>query len=216
MRLGDSDKNSSAGFDFTGSMNLLVKDIVKTHPAFTHIIPGNILIVISLSNGSRNGVVAKLRPMRFEGGSKTRLIRGIEYSAPEVNINGNNILYIVYFHLPRFMNHGKYQNKLSTVLHELYHISPLFNGDIRRFPGKNYAHGNSRKNYDELIKVLADEYLSSTNHADLSVFLKYKYSELKRKYGAIYGDMIRIPRSKLVKKFRCKAFNPERCITSSE
>ncbi|MCZ7396829.1 MAG: hypothetical protein ABOK23_10335 [Candidatus Methanoperedens sp.] len=216
MRLGDSDKNSSAGFDFTGSMNLLVKDIVKTHPAFTHIIPDNTLIVISLSNGSRNGVVAKLRPMRFAGGSKTKLIRGIEYSAPEVNINGNNILYIVYFHLPRFMNHGKYQTKLSTVLHELYHISPLFNGDIRRFPGKNYAHGNSRKNYDELIKVYADEYISSTNRADLSAFLKYKYSELRRKYGAIYGDMIRIPRSKLVKKFRCKAFNPKRCITSSE
>ncbi len=202
MQLGDSEKNSSAGFDFTGSMNLLVKDIVKTHPAFTHIIPGNILIAISLSNGSRNGVVAKLRPMRFEGGSKTRLIRGIEYSAPEVNINGNKILYIVYFHLPRFMNHGEYKNKLSTVLHELYHISPLFNGDIRRFPGKNYAHGNSRMEYDELIKVYTDEYIRGTTNPELSVFLRYKYSELRRKYGTIYGDMIRIPRSKLVRMFR--------------
>jgi hypothetical protein len=216
MQLADSDKNSSTGFDFTGSMSQLVKDIVKTHPAFTHIVPDNILIAISLSNGSRNGVVAKLRPMRFEGGSKTRLIRGIEYSAPEVNINGSNILYIVYFHLPRFLNHGKYQTKLSTVLHELYHISPLFNGDIRRFPGKNYAHGNSRKHYDDLIEVLADEYMNETAHPELSAFLKDRYSELKRNYGAIYGDKIRIPRSKLVKKFRCKAFNPLRCITSSE
>ncbi len=208
MQPVDSDKNSPAVFDFTGSMNLLVKDIVKTHPAFNHIIFDNILVAISPSNGSRNGVVAKLRPMRFEGGSKTRLIRGIEYSAPEVNINGNNILYIVYFHLPRFMNHGKYQSKLSTVLHELYHISPLFDGDIRRFPGKNFAHGNSRKKYDELIEVFADEYKRETIHPELSDFLKYRYSELKRKHGAIYGDMIRIPRSN-----PCKAFNPKRCIT---
>lgn len=207
MQPVDSDKNSPAGFDFTGSMNLLVKDIVKTHPAFSHVIFDNILVAISPSNGSRNGVVAKLRPMRFEGGSKAWLIRGIEYSAPEVNINGNNILYIVYFHLPRFMNHGKHQNKLSTVLHELYHISPLFDGDIRRFPGKNFAHGNSRKKYDELIEVFADEYKRETIHPELSDFLKYRYSELKRKYGAIYGDMIRIPRS------NCKAFNPKRCIT---
>ncbi len=152
--------------------------------------------------------MAKLRPMRFEGGSKTRSIRGIEYSAPEVNINGNNILYIVYFHLPRFMNHGKHQNKLSTVLHELYHISPLFNGDIRRFPGKNFAHGNSRKKYDKLIEAFTDEYQKETVHPELSDFLKYRYSELKRKYGAVCGDMIRIPRSN-----PCKAFNPKRCIT---
>lgn len=176
-------------------MTLLVEDVVKTHPAFSHIVLKNILVAISPSNGSRNGVVAKLRPMRFEGGSKTRLVRGMEYTAPEVNINGNNILYIVYFHLPRFLNHGNHKNKLSTVLHELYHISPMFNGDIRRFPGKNYAHGNSRKGYDELINTYTEEYIKTGTHPGVGAFLKYRYSELKRKCGAIYGDMIRIPRS---------------------
>lgn len=191
-------------------MTQLVRDVVKNHPAFSHIVPHNIIVAVSPSNGSRSGVVAKLRPMRFEGGSKTRMHRGIEYTAPEVNINGNNILYIMYFHLPRFLNHGNYKNKLSTVLHELYHISPLFNGDIRRFPGKNYAHGNSRKSYDGLINTYTEEYIKSSTHPELGAFLKYRYSELRRKYGAIYGDMVRIPRSNL----RCKAFNPKRCITS--
>lgn len=187
--------SSQTGFDFTGNMTLLVDDIVKTHPAFGHIKPENILVAISPSNGSRNGVVAKLRPMRFEGGLKTRVHRGFEYSAPEVNINGNRILYVVYFHLPRFLNHGEYKNKIATVLHELYHISPLFNGDIRRFSGKNYAHGNSRTEYDGLIEVFTDEYINSTQHPELGQFLKYRYSELKRKHGAIFGDMIRIKRS---------------------
>jgi predicted metallopeptidase len=193
MQPGDSGNNLN-GFDFTGNMTLLVEDVVKTHPAFSHIITNNVLVAISNANGSKNGVVAKLRPMRFEGGSKTKMLHGMEYLAPEVNINGNNILYIIYFHLPRFLNHGNYKNKLSTVLHELYHISPLFNGDIRRFSGKNYAHGNSRKDYDEQINVYTDEYISSTHHPELSEFLKYKYAELKHRCGAIYGDMIRIPR----------------------
>jgi hypothetical protein len=195
----NSDKNSAAGFDFTGNMTRLVDDIVKTHPFFKHIRINEILVAISPSNGNRNGVVAKLRPMLFEGGSRTKLVRGIEYEAPEVIINNKKILYIVYFHLPRFLNHGNHKTKLSTVLHELHHISPLFNGDIRRYSGKNYAHGNSRKDFDDLISIYTDEYIQSTSNPELSSFLKYKYSELKRKYGAICGDMIRISRSRQIK-----------------
>ncbi len=198
MLPGNQDKNSLAGFDFTGNMTRLVEDIVKIHPSFSHVRLQNILITISPSNGSSHGVVAKLRPMRFEGGSRTRALHGTEYITPEITINGNTILYVLYFHLPRFLNHGKPDNKLATVLHELYHISPLFNGDIRRFEGKNYAHGNSRKIYDELINIYTDEYISSSTRPELRTFLKYKYSELRRKYGAIYGDMIRISRSKPV------------------
>ncbi|VVB97440.1 Uncharacterised protein [uncultured archaeon] len=196
MQPANSGKNSLSGFDFTANMKRLVEDIVKTHPDFSHIALNKIFIAISPSNHRRDGVVAKLRPLRFEGGSRTRVCRGTEYIFPEVLINGNNILYVVYFHLPRFLNHGDHKNKLATVLHELYHISPLFNGDVRRFPGKNYAHGNSRKSYDKLISVCTDEYIKSTTRPELSVFLKYGYSGLKRKYGAIYGDIIRIPRSK--------------------
>ena len=199
MLPGNSDKNSSAGFDFTGNMALLVQDIVKTHPSFSHIVINNILIAISPSNGSRSGVVAKLRPMRFEGGANAKTVHSIQYVATEININGNSILYIVYFHLPRFLNHNDHKNKLATVLHELYHISPLFNGDVRRFSGRNYAHGFSRKRYDDIINKFTSEYISSTNHHELSTFLKYNYSELKRRHGAIYGDMIRIPRSKPVR-----------------
>src|SRR5659263_56819 len=194
----NTEKNSVTGFDFTGNMTLLVDDIIKTHPFFKHIKIRNILIAISPSNGNKNGVVAKLRPMLFEGGSRTKTVRGIEYAAPEVMINGTNILYIVYFHLPRFLNHGDQKAKLATVLHELHHISPLFNGDIRRYSGQNYAHGNSRKEFDSLVSIYTDEYIHATAHPELSIFLKYKYNELKRKYGAIYGDMIRIPRLKNV------------------
>ncbi len=198
-----TEKNNSAdpaGFDFTGNMHLLIEDIVKTHPVFNHINPSNLLVAISPSNGKKGGVVAKLRPLRFEGGAKTRIVRGIEFAAPDITIKGHEILYVVYFHLPRFQNHNDKKSKLSPVLHELYHISPEFNGDIRRFSGKNYAHSNSKKDYDALIQTLTEEYIKSTRKQELSAFLKYKYGELKRKYGAVYGDMIRISRGRHLNK----------------
>ena len=191
-----SGNNKPEGFDFTYNMNLLVQDIVKKHPVFSHINTENVFIAISSSNGRKNGVLAKLRPLYFEGGGKTKTIRGREYLATDVKINGNEILYVIYFHLPRFLNHGDYMDRLTTVFHELYHISPSFNGDIRRFSGKNFAHGNSLKKYNEIVKSYTEEYISPNENNGSSDFLKYDYSGLKRKYGAICGNMIRIPASK--------------------
>lgn len=199
MQQKGTGKNNTAdptGFDFTGNMHLLIADIARTHPVFEHINPSNLLVAISPSNGKKSGVIAKLRPLRFEGGAKTRIVRGIEFAAPEITIKGNEILYIIYFHLPRYQNHDDKKSKLSTVLHELYHISPEFNGDVRRFSGKNYAHSNSKKDYDALIQTLTEEYLKITSKQELSAFLKYKYGELRRKYGAVCGDMIRISRGR--------------------
>ena len=200
MQQQESGKNKSGSFDFTDNMTLLVQDIVRCHPVFSHINTENVFIAISASNGSKNGVLAKLRPLRFEGGEKTKTIRGREYRATNVEINAKEILYVIYFHLPRFLNHGDHMEKLTTVFHELYHISPLFNGDIRRFPGKNFAHGNSREKYNEIIKSYTEEYISPNKNNGLIEFLKYDYSGLKRKYGAICGNMIRIPASKPVGK----------------
>ena len=191
-------------------MTLLIGDIVNTHPFFSQIDTDKVLVAISSSNGRKSGVVARLRPMRFEGGLRVKTVRGIEYIAPEVVIDNKQILYIVYFHLPRYLNLGNHKHKLATVLHELHHISPLFNGDIRRYSGKNYAHGNSRKHYDDLIDIYTDEYLCQTQKPELGAFLKYKYADLKKKYGAIYGNMIRIPRSRLPDRDTGQTFNPER------
>jgi hypothetical protein len=45
----------------------------------------------------------------------------------------------------------------SWTFHELYHVSPAFDGDIRRF-GKNDAHGSSTKQYNAL-RGTGDAYL---------------------------------------------------------
>jgi len=65
-------------------------------------------------------------------------------------------------------------DRVSTIIHELYHISPEFRGALRklsRHPNKMY-HGNSRKDYDEKMSELARKYIMKTDRKDLLEMLE--------------------------------------------
>src|SRR6185295_10224566 len=100
------------------------------------------------------------------------------YRMPVLRHEGRDYLYILYFMLPRFHEEQDYHEKLATIIHELYHISPHFNGDIRRFPGKNFAHGHSREVYHAAMRKLADRYLATSPRAHEHEFLKVSFKDL--------------------------------------
>jgi hypothetical protein len=100
-----------------------------------------------------------------------RGLKKVVYSMPDVTYRGIDILYVIYFLVPRFLN-LPFREKLITIFHELYHISPEFDGDIRRFPGKNYAHGSSRKRYNALMASFVEGYLGKLEDAGLVAFLE--------------------------------------------
>ena len=64
-----------------------------------------------------------------------------EYTALKglFDAKGVEMLYILKFYLPRFQNEP-FEEKLTTIFHELWHISSDFNGDIRRHSGRCYVH----------------------------------------------------------------------------
>jgi hypothetical protein len=168
-------------------------------PEFGHIKPEQLDVAFSQSRvGGVHGVYATVHPQRFENGEITTVRGNRTYRWPKLVEDGNDILYIITFCLPRFANLD-FDVKLLTVFHELYHISPLFNGDIRRFPGKNYAHGSSRKKYDESISKYVQAYLSISGAAEKSEFLRSDFKTLEKKHGDIRGNSIRLPHPYLVK-----------------
>ena len=57
---------------------------------------------------------------------------------------GVEMMYILKFYLPRFQNES-FEEKLTTIFHELWHISGDFNGDIRRHAGRCYVHTSSER-----------------------------------------------------------------------
>ena len=52
-----------------------------------------------------------------------------------------------------------FKQKLLTVFHEMYHINPKFDGNLRFFKGKGYKHGSSLEKYDKYMEYLVDKYL---------------------------------------------------------
>lgn len=183
----------------TAVLEELVREGVAKVPELSHIDPSRVLVCVSSAKGNMShGVYAKIYPLRFPGGARTGHLerRGRLYRCemPEVKHQGREILYVIYFLVPRFLDLSPRQ-KLLTLFHELYHISPSFDGDIRRFPGRNYAHGSSRKKYNAAVEAMLERYLplASGSHTD---FLDHDCSGLRSRFGNLVGRKMAVPRLK--------------------
>ena len=198
-RLTGNRKFRGPMFDYSLHMTRLIKDIAEKCPELAHIDTTKILVAISRSrNRRKDGLQAKLVPMKFRGGRQVEQIGKDGYEMPNLFHKGSEILYLVYFCLPRFQNLS-FDTKMTIIFHELYHISPSFNGDIRRFPGRCYQHSHSEKEYDRIVRELAYEYLKHQSSKDLTRFLRSRYDALVQQYGEISGLKIIMPEPILLK-----------------
>ena len=142
------------------------------------------------------GMHASLTPMRFAGGRTYTVRDGRRYEVQRLlDPAGREMLYILSFYLPRFLDQPL-REKIATVLHELWHISPRFDGDLRRHGGRCYLHTASQRRYDAAMERLADEWLAAGVPDDLLTVLDKSFDEVRREHGAVFGT--RIPTPKLI------------------
>ena len=186
-----------AGFDFTDKMHRLCEDICNRHPRMRHIDMSRVAVAFSQTRkGVRHGIHASLTPMRFENGAMEEERRGRIYCAQRLfDAKGVEMLYILKFYLPRFQNEP-FEEKLTTIFHELWHISSDFNGDIRRHTGRCYVHTSSEKEYDRQMLKFAREWLQMGPPEYLYNFLGFKFTALQERYGKIIG--VKVPQPKLI------------------
>lgn len=189
-------RNSQPGFDFSWHMRQLVADMVARTPELKHINLSRMAVAVAQARKDvQYGIFASLTPMRFEGGGTTTVRRGHTYRVQRLTDDkGREMLYILTFYLPRFMD-MVFDEKMITIFHELWHVSPKFDGDIRRLPGRCYAHSHSQKEYDEQMGVLANKYLMTAPLRTHYQFLELNFAQLHQQFGRVYG--IKIPRPKL-------------------
>lgn len=183
------------GFDFTASMRSVCEELVARLPELQHIDLNRVAFAFAQArNRSKYGMYASLTPMRFEGGSLFTQRRGRRYTVQRLyDREGGEFLYIMTFYMPRFMDVGLVE-KISTVIHELWHISPDFNGDIRRFPGRCYAHSGSQKDYDAEMDIMAEKWLATGPPREVYEFMEYRFDELSQQRGPIIGAKIKTPK----------------------
>ena len=183
-------------FDFTRHMRLLSADMVARLPELAHVDLDRVAISFSQTRKAvTHGLHATTTPMRFEHGSLvTRCAGGQTLTVERLfDPSGREILYIISFYLPRFLNEPL-SEKLSTTLHELWHISPRFDGDLRRYRGRCYAHGPSQAAYDATIERLLKKWCSLDPPEHLYAFLRDDFRTLVCRHGQVVGQKIPTPK----------------------
>ena len=189
-------RTTKTPFDFTGAMRSLCIDVCTRLDEFCHIDMTRVAVTFAQARRRVNyGLQAKLTPMRFEEGKLTALREDGRYWTVQrlFDIHEREMLYILTFYLPRFLDQT-FSEKMTTVFHELYHINPLFNGDIRRLDGRYHVHSHSQKEYDEQMARLAKHYLAMKPPVEVYGFLRKTFRGLKRNHGEVVGLQIPIPK----------------------
>jgi predicted metallopeptidase len=194
-------------FDFCGHVSMLCQAITARCPDVSHVNVSRILFSVTQARNSRaSGLQARVTPMRFRGGALTRRMHGTEYQVQRFRVNGREMLYVMTFCLPRFLDQD-FDQKLITLFHELYHIGTEFDGDLRRHCGRYNVHTHSQKEYDREMAYLAREYLSQGADESLHGFLRLNFAQLQHRHGAVVGFVV--PRPKLLPISRRSATDVE-------
>jgi predicted metallopeptidase len=183
-------------FDFCGHVRRLCVDIAGRCEELRHVHTERVLFAVTQArNGRAHGLQARVTPLRFHGGALYRRHRGARYQVQRLFVYGREMLYLMTFCLPRFLNQA-FDDKIVTLFHELFHIGPRFDGDLRRHAGRYAVHSSSQHRYDEHMAALARAYLASGPDPDLHAFLRLNFAQLKHRHGSVVG--IVVPRPKLV------------------
>jgi hypothetical protein len=187
----------ATGFNFTLHIRRLCDDMIARLDHLKHIDMTRMAVSFSQTrSAATQGMYASLTPMRFAGGQMHTYRRKRRWGIQRLyDPDGREMLYILNFYLPRFLD-LPLREKLVTVLHELWHVGPKFDGDVRRLGNRCFAHGSSQKQYDAHVEALLDRWLSFSPPEELYGFLRSNFRELSARHGRVFGR--KVPTPKLV------------------
>jgi hypothetical protein len=107
-----------------------MRDLASRAPEFAHLVPARVLVVAGEARRASRGSV---KPLAFAHG-KSRGPSGAR--KPVVRVEGRRMLYCVTLR-PLFFRDSRPEQRIETLLHELYHVSPAFDGTLD--PARRHA-----------------------------------------------------------------------------
>jgi len=188
--------------NFSLLMLELIQDIQRKISEYRKIDVSHLAVVPrSTKKRSRGGLIAYVTPLKFPGGSpvlrKNHKNRVVDWAILPIYREGKELKYLIHFLCPRFLNLS-FEEKMHTIMHELYHINPDFNGDLRWFKGKSKYHGDL-KAFEAMASGFAKAYLADPTHESYTRFLKYNSRQWYSAFGELEGTGYKAPRLKLLK-----------------
>jgi hypothetical protein len=121
---------SSSTLNLNRAIRALMRDLAVRSPEFAHLVPTKVLVV---AGEARRGSRGSVKPLAFARG-KSRDHSGSR--KPVVRIDGRRMLYCVTLR-PLFFRDARPEQRVETLLHELYHVSPEFDGTLD--PSRRHA-----------------------------------------------------------------------------
>jgi predicted metallopeptidase len=134
--------------NFNHAIRALLRDIVSRTSKFQHIRPSRILVVAGEARRASRGTV---RPLTFAGGKSVDR-RGRR--KPVVRYRKKRMLYLVTLR-PLFFRASDPDQRIRTVLHELFHISSRFDGTLHQ----GRRHSRLGKEFSARLRPIVRRYL---------------------------------------------------------
>lgn len=144
----------------TLAVKRLIRDVVRRVPELSHVKPSRVLVV---AGEARRSSRATIRPACEE--SPAAPGRGGRHR-PIIRVRGRKILYVITLR-PRWFLASTPEDRVATVIHELYHASDAFDGSLH--PERIHER-LPRRHYDRRIRSLCDRYLSRAPDEVLTPF----------------------------------------------
>ncbi len=191
---GPHSSHALKAINISDFLHALIADACGRISFFSHIDTEKLHICISSNRaGGRGATFGKVVPMKFKGGEEILHYRGKCYAMPKIEVNSIRILYIIYFYIPRFTDLAPIE-KIRVIFHELYHIHPDFNGDIRRFGKNGSVHGKSKKQFDTQFEREVISYAEEIRNTPMWEFLSLNTSEIFKNYQKVLSYRMKTPK----------------------
>ena len=145
----------------TLAVKRLIRDMVARLPELSHVKPARVLVV---AGEARRASRATIRPAHF-GETRARGGRGGRRK-PLIRIGGRKILYVITLR-PLWFRASTPEQRIATVLHELWHASERFDGTLHR--GRVHSR-LPRPRFERRIRALRDRYLAEAQDDVLAPF----------------------------------------------
>ncbi|WP_242395199.1 putative metallopeptidase [Anaeromyxobacter oryzisoli] len=129
----------------TLAVKRLIRDVAARVPELAHVRATRVLVV---AGEARRSSRATIRAARGGG----RGARG----GPVIRVKGRRVLYVITLR-PLWFRSSSPEQRIATVLHELYHASTRFDGTLHR--GRRHARF-PRARYNRRIRALLRRYLA--------------------------------------------------------
>ncbi len=174
-----------SSINLTDTLSLITHEmILRTEEFRGYDINRMLLCCASNRSDSRGGIYGKLVPLKFEDGSDIINFRGRLYTIPKIIHNNIEIRYLIYYYNPKFFDLPA-KEKVNVMFHELYHINPDFNGDIRRMGKFKKAHGHSKKSFEKKYLDYSEDFYTFVKDTPYHAFLEMNTKDLKNSFNKI-------------------------------